>query len=194
MFGKPALILLCLALTALPLKAGDPPRIGFTLEWGFNATVFNANDFNYLDEDGARLVDDSRCFKFYPNGGVLGGVKLNLPERFSLSLHSGFLGVEDNVRVIPALLRVGFAPRGVNSDGFFVYLDGGVGFRDIELSRKLGLASLGGGYRVALSRRYSLDFMFSLRGVLDHPDLPGTNIASNRAIYCSANAGVGINF
>lgn len=188
------LTLAFICLTLATARGGEPRRVGFSVEWGFSATVFNANDFNYLDTDGARLVDDSRCFKFYPNGGILGGIDVNPGRRFSFGLRSGFLGVEDNVRVIPVLFRVGFAPSGVDADGCFVRIDGGIGFRDLPPYRRVGLASLGGGYRMALSRRYSIDFIFTLRGTLDHPELPGTSISHNRAVYCSANAGIGVNF
>lgn len=188
------LLTLVLIAPAAHARSGEVPAMQYSIEWGATATFWNLRDFNYLDAEGSRVADNSSFFKYYFNAEFLAGVGFNLSDRFCLGVRTGLVGVEDNIRVIPLLARATYAFKGVCNDGAFIYGEGGVGLRDIELSRMISMASLGVGHRWALSRRYSIDMALAVRATLDNPTLNASAVSSNAALYGAATVSLGLNF
>lgn len=206
--GRLRYILVIILLAACSsAAAARSPLLRYGLEWGFTPTLLASYHFNYISDEGYRVNDQGGGGYFAANGSILAHFGVNVTETFSLSLLSGAVGISEGNRVFPAMLRVSAYPKGVSSDGIFIFADGGVGFHadnpNTPTKKNAVLASLGGGYRFALSRSISFDLLASLRGAYDHasilnPDGPGyipeQNIRRNNAGYIALNISAALTF
>ena len=98
-----SVLLLALAGTCARARA---PFVRFGVEWGPSAVIYSSEHLNYLDDDGSRIFDNKSYFGFSPNGFIMGHVGVNATNFLSFSIHSGYMGVNRNNRLIPALLRM----------------------------------------------------------------------------------------
>lgn len=192
-----------LALVSLLDCRAASPDFSFGVEWGYSISLLKAHHINYLDADGSRVSEQDVTTRSYSNANVLASVGLNLGDKTNISICSGYMGVEDNVRVIPALLRVSFAPRGLKSSGFVASIEGGAGMNVLYNDQILGLGGIGAGYRIGLSGKFSIDLKMYLRASYDHPNIydptyygfvPKDRITINQAGYGSAGITVMVNF
>jgi len=200
-------------LATLTLIAGaftasaKAPLFKYGAEWGIGANIFYDKQLNYITEEGYRIDDSVAEGAFIPNGQILGSIGINATGRFSISLMSGYLGVSRNNRMIPILLRAGYHFNGLESDGLFAFIDGGIGIhlrKTWEPERKpAGMTDAGMGYRFILTHRTSLDLLFNVKGTFDtllvtDPDsgefIKENNIRKNNAFFLTLNVGLGINF
>lgn len=184
-------------------RAGNP-SVSFGLEWGYSLSFFNLRQFNYLDAEGSRVNVDERIFKAGSNAGILASFGLNVGERCNFSISSGYMGVEDNVRLVPLLAGITCVPAGIEESGFVFNVRAGAGMNVLDHTRILPLADLGLGYRISFGNGCGIDLKFILRGAYDHPSIfdptyetgyvPVENIRDNRAIYLSAGLSTALNF
>ncbi len=205
---KKKLILLALLLvfagTAAPARS---PFVRFGVEWGPSAVIYSSVHLFYTDWDGVKVREDDSGFHSHFNGFVLGHVGVNATNFLSFSVHSGYAGVGKDNRLIPVLLRATAAPDGFDTDGLFLFIDGGAGFHlthndqpDIDPAF---MADAGMGYHFALAPSVRLEFALSLKLTCDKilipdPDLggyiPAENINKNSAKYLALCLSVGFSF
>lgn len=195
--------LVLLAVCTTFCRAGEP-GVSFGLEWGYSLSFFNLRQFNYLDADGSRVNVDERLFKAGSNAGILASFGLNVGERCNFSISSGYMGVEDNVRLVPLIAGFTCVPAGIAESGFVFNLRAGAGMNVLDHSSILPLADIGLGYRIAFENNYGIDLKFIFRGVYDHPSIfdptyesgyvPVENIRDDRAIYLSVGFSAAFNF
>ncbi len=184
-------------------RAGNTD-VSFGLEWGYSLSFFNLRRLNYLDAEGSRVNVDESLFKAGSNAGILASFGLNIGERCNFSISSGYIGVEDNVRLIPFLASFTCVPAGISENGFVFNVRAGAGMNVLDHSRILPLADLGFGYRIGFENGYGIDLKFILRGAYDHPSIfdptygsgyvPAENIRDDRAVYLSAGLSAALNF
>ncbi len=194
------LIPLALALAVHPAEARNADgerffdKLHFNLEWGITQTLFNAYHYNILSEEGYRIDSSGSGFMYDPSGFVAFGVGVDFFDRLLLSLYGAYVGITDDTQIVPLTLRLNYFPKTIHNDGFLIFIDGGVGMNlhsEIR-NNSAALAGLGGGYRLILSRRFSLDFLLGIRAAFVKPNIPSPdgpgyvtedNIRRNNASY-----------
>lgn len=201
---KKSLAYLCaLLLCAQSLSAGDKDFFGRFhpgLEWGYTGTMMSYHHFNYLDESiGFRINDEEWVNRYNTNAFVYASLAFDLFPTIRASLISGYEGIQRGRRVFPLLARAAYHPEGLDSDGIFIFLDGG-----ITLGQKhTNQAQLGAGYSMVLSESSSLSFLLGFRLAYDRPEVwdpieeeyvSPCNIRRNDAWYCGVKLGVSLYF
>ncbi|MBR5723739.1 MAG: hypothetical protein IKX62_00010 [Bacteroidales bacterium] len=204
-------LLLLAAAWALPARAGgplagllDPDRYTFGVEWGYTQTFFLARSYNFFSEEGYRIFEDDKGFLFTPNATLLAHFGFHLNERVTLSLATGYFGVGENNRLLPALVRLNFYPATHSEDGWFAFAQGGPAWHEREVfGAQAWLCSGGGGYRLHLAYRCNLDLLIGVKYLHDHPSIPNPegpgnvpeyNIRRNDAGYCALDVSVAVSF
>ncbi len=181
-------------------------RISFGLEWGYFQNLYKYRHINIISQEGSRINDSFLGLSAYPNGSVMAKISYNLHEKVCATLCGGYAGISEGCRAYPVLLRLSFAPKGLYSEGFFSFIDGGLGFRikPAEYDRRtVTIGDIGEGYRIRLSPGCSLDLMLSLRASYDSPSIDNPegegyvlpeNVRSNEAEYYSVNLSIALSF
>jgi len=196
-----------LPLLYCPAKAQDwrvrsPLRFG--VEWGYSLSVYKYYHFNYIEAtDGYRVDDEGSSSSWLINAYGVGMVGVDLSRYLNLSLNIGLTGIYRGRNVYSASIRGSWYFSNVNSSGFFIYSDGGLGISEAFDEDFCALMHIGGGYRISLSRRSDLDLSLSFRSALDHPEIwdewegkyvEKRNIRRNNALYYALCFGIGISF
>ena len=201
---KRFLLISALLLCAFSLKAQDTkaPAFKFGVEWGENTLLWHAYHFNYTTDIGSRVDQQDSRFKAAFNGSVMGFAGVNASDWLSVAFYGGFAGYDRGLRMIPALVRTTWYPRGACSDGIMAFMDLGTDVKTI-IQENTVIADLGTGYRFSLSRHINLDFLLSLRTVQKRPPIPnpdgeGTipaeNVRNNSAGYYAIGLSIAIEF
>ena len=201
---KRFLLISALLLCAFSLKAQDTkaPAFKFGVEWGENTLLWYAYHFNYTTDIGSRVDQQDSRFKAAFNGSVMGFVGVNASDWLSVAFYGGFAGYDRGLRMIPALVRTTWYPRGACSDGIMAFMDLGTDVKTI-IQENTVIADLGTGYRFSLSRHINLDFLLSLRTVQKRPPIPnpdgeGTipaeNVRNNSAGYYAIGFSIALEF
>jgi len=191
-------------LCTLPICAQSQkaPVFKFGVEWGENTLLWYAYHFNYTNDMGSRVDQGGSLFKPSFNGSVMGFAGVNASDYLSVAFYGGFAGLAREERIIPALVRTTWYPRGACKDGVLAFMDMGTDIRTI-LSENTVIADLGTGYRYALSRHINLDFLLTLRTVqktppIPNPDgegtIPAENVRNNSAGYYAVNFSIALEF
>ena len=201
---KRFLLISALLLCAFSLKAQDTkaPAFKFGVEWGENTLLWYAYHFNYTTDIGSRVDQQDSRFKAAFNGSVMGFAGVNASDWLSVAFYGGFAGYDRGLRMIPALVRTTWYPRGACSDGIMAFMDLGTDVKTI-IQENTVIADLGTGYRFSLSRHINLDFLLSLRTVQKRPPIPnpdgeGTipaeNVRNNSAGYYAIGLSIALEF
>ena len=201
---KRFLLISALLLCAFSLKAQDTkaPAFKFGVEWGENTLLWYAYHFNYTTDIGSRVDQQDSRFKAAFNGSVMGFAGVNASDWLSVAFYGGFAGYDKGLRIIPALVRTTWYPRGACSDGIMAFMDLGTDVKTI-IQENTVIADLGTGYRFSLSRHINLDFLLSLRMVQKRPPIPnpdgeGTipaeNVRNNSAGYYAIGFSIALEF
>ena len=201
---KRFLLISALLLCAFSLKAQDTkaPAFKFGVEWGENTLLWYAYHFNYTTDIGSRVDQQDSRFKAAFNGSVMGFAGVNASDWLSVAFYGGFAGYDKGLRMIPALVRTTWYPRGACSDGIMAFMDLGTDVKTI-IQENTVIADLGTGYRFSLSRHINLDFLLSLRTVQKRPPIPnpdgeGTipaeNVRNNSAGYYAIGLSIALEF
>ena len=203
----PAILLTSFLILCGTRAGAQAPRVRYGLEWGITPTFIRSQDINYISAEGYRVDEDTSGFDFFANGYILADIGVNINDNAALSLYAGYAGLSDNNRVFPLLLRLSAFPKGMTTDGIFLYAEGGVGFHSATpgagtLSSAI-IADTGWGYHIALSRSIGLDFQMGLRASFDHVHIkdadtgewvPDADIRRNDARYYALCFSIGLNF
>ncbi len=179
-------------------------RVVLGMEWGYTQCFFLSRNYNFITEEGYRAFEKSDAFYFRPNAQVLANVGYRLSEQLTLSLYGGYIGVGEQNRLIPALLRASYFPSTDSEDGLFAYAQGGAAWHVHSTEgRTAWLATLGGGYRFRLSYDTHLDLLIGIKYLHDHPSIPNPegpgnvperNIRMNNAGYCALDISIAVSF
>ena len=173
-------------------------------EWGYTQCFFLSRNYNFITEEGYRVFENNQAFYARSNAQVLGTVGYRLSEQLTLGLYGGYIGVGEQNRLIPALLRASYFPSTDSEDGLFAYAQGGVAWHVHSTEGRMAwLGTLGGGYRFRLSYDTHLDLLIGIKYLHDHPSIPNPegpgnvperNIRMNYAGYCALDISIAVSF
>lgn len=198
--------ILSIMLGTASIAGGRPfhDRLHPGLEWGYSITVASYHHFNYLDESiGFRINDEGWEPESVSNAFVLGSVTVDFSDFVSLSLISGYEGLNRRVRAIPVSARLNYALRGFDTDGFSLYAGGGMLFISDKTKRRGKQLELGAVYNIVLAPHASVGFKLGARAVTDRPDvwdpiseefISERNIKRKDASYYALNLGIMLSF
>ena len=185
---------------SVPSECIKVNRFVFGVEWGYTSSLFNVYHNNYLSPEGIRVDDKGVDFHYYSNGHIQAGASYAFARKFEVGAYLGFIGVSQERRLVPITLRSTYYFDSYLSDGFFCYLDGGPALGENQNVTLIG--KIGGGYRVKLSNRFSLDFLLSFHICSDHPkifnsddqQITGDDLRRNDATYGGLNFTLALRF
>jgi len=196
-----------LLLLAQSLSAGGNEflrRLHPGLEWGYTATMFNFHHFNYLDESiGFRVDEQEWEARYNTNAYIYSSIAYDFLDFFNASIMIGYEGIDKDRRIVPLLTRFSYYPFGLDQDGIYLFLDGGITLPRKENDRYTKQGQLGGGYSFRLDDRSRLAFNLGFRLAYDRPDVwdpieeeyvSAHNIRRNEAWYCALKIGVSLSF
>lgn len=171
--------LCCPSLSRAAMPAGEGnssrfiDRLRFHCEWGYLQTLYSHYHYNFLSEEGYRLNLAGRGFDINPNGMLAVGAGYLLTDRIELAVYGGYCGISEDNRMVPLLLRAGYSFALPGEDGFLCFLETGVGFGVPATlhSTSYGLGNLGGGYRFALTPRWSIELLLTVHAALSSPSI-----------------------
>ena len=192
-----------LLFACLGAGARVPDKLHLGADWGFTATALRFHHYNYLDESiGFRVDDSGWTSDIGANGFVYLTVGFDVTDRLKLDAYAGYAGVNDNVRIVPVLVGATWFLRSGGVDGFFLYARGGEGFKPRKSGPPIIMGTAGPGFRLALSRRSSIDVKLGIQFSIDHPEvwdpverqyISPHNIRRNDATYYGVNLGIALN-
>lgn len=175
----------------------------FGLEWGYSATILDAYHYNYVESVDGYRVDEKGCkLIMNSNGNLLLKGGIHFSKHIATELMAGWAGIKQGRQVVPILLKETYSINRYNQDGWLVFLTEGVGLRSDNNKHSL-MSQAGTGYRIALSRRGSMDFLCSLQLSTDHPNVkdnntgtfvPAENLRKSDSIYTALNFSISLNF
>lgn len=199
---RSASILLLLLFVTFGAEARIP-HISYGLEWGYTATFFKHADYNFICNEGYRINDNINIWRYFSNGAIMANVGMDITPRLNVSAYSGLLGVYARRWVIPAELRFRFCPSGLDVTGPVFHAGVAAVYPTSTLTDTGARGVLGGGYRFAIYKSLSVDFLLSVNLTVDHDRItdPDTkeyvlrkDITSNVSEYCALNLSVALNF
>lgn len=202
-----AILLLALSsgATGRTIPAGSFfDRFVLGAEWGYTQCFYQNRNYNFITEEGYRVFEQNSSFYGHANAQVLGTIGFRLSEQLTLGLYSGYIGIGEKNRLIPACLRASYFPSTDSEDGLFAYAQGGAAWHVHSTEGRMAwLAILGGGYRIRLSYDAHLDLLFGIKYLHDHPSIPNPegpgnvpehNIRMNNAGYCALDISIAVSF
>lgn len=178
--------------------------VDFNIEWGYSATLFESHNYIYYDDYGSRIPDKYTGLARMSNAYLLAGAGFNVGGKSNIGIQSGYCGIARDRNIIPLLFRYKYAFAGSSDDGAIFIAGAGVGFPVNTTSDAVVVSgSIGGGYRLVLSGKTSIDIQCTARLAYDRPEVfqkgsnrpvPAGRILRNDAFYGSLNIGLAINF
>ena len=179
-------------------------RFVLGVEWGYTQCLYHSRNYNFISEEGYRIYEKNSSFYAHANAQILASLGYRLSDQVTLAFYSGYIGVGEQNRLIPALLRASYFPSTDSEDGLFAYVQGGTAWHVHSTQGRMAwLGTLGGGYRLRLSTDTRLDLLVGLKYLHDHPSIPNPegpgnvpehNIRMNNAGYCALDISLAISF
>lgn len=167
-----ALTALALCCTGRPAHSAAPLRgLHGGVEWGYTQSFWHWYHYNYLTDAMARVNSEDSEFELHQGGHIYAYLGYQIGRRWELDLISGWAGVWDGRRVVPVDLRVTRFFSGLDSNGFKAFLEAGevISHNDASSELPSNIIKLGGGYRIMITSRSSIDLAMSVHRCLDHP-------------------------
>ncbi len=180
----------------------SPSKLTFGLEWGHVVTLRSAYHYDYFIPDGYRVEDRGKSGRLIGNMEVYANIGYDLNAKWNLSAYLGYEGITDIHDAIPVSLRMTrYFNEKAHGDQWFTFADIGSGIGLKNPLQEILTGKLGGGYRLSLSRRTSLDFLISARFTYTHPEInydnkeiPMSQINMNAAYLSAFSFGMALNF
>ena len=196
------LLSLCLCSAASAQKR-DRPAFRAGASWGYGINFLRYWNYNYVDPDFGRIWDEGTDFQPDLNAYLRLDLGIDAAPFCTLNLQSGITGITERRQVFSLGLGADFYPEGHDEDGPLILAGGGVGFREHIYNIPVWYASAGGGWHLALSRLWDLNFTLQLRVSGDKPPIYDadrgyyvneSDIRGNRSVVCALEFGVSVGF
>lgn len=177
-------------------------RFVIGVEWGYIATIFTGYHYNFFAPEGYRVDDYGSSFGYNSNADMYIFAGHEIGKSWELSAYVGYAGVGDYHETIPVSIRAThFFGEDQYADRWFAFIDAGSGISLKMPVQEILTGKIGGGYRVALSRDTSLNFIFSARMTYTHPQITydkqpieSDRINRNNAYLSALSAGLSLSF
>lgn len=200
-------ILLALSISNITVNARNAEgeassRLTFGLEWGYIAAFHTGFHYYYFAPEGFRVDEFGNSFIFRSNVEGYAHIGYNLSDKWNIALYAGYTGIAGMHKAIPVSIRgTRYFGNDPSMDRWLAFIDLGTGVCIKNPIQEILSAKAGGGYRLALSRDTSLDFIFSVRTVYTHPhvyydgmEIPSEKINRNNAVVNSLSIGMALSF
>lgn len=194
-----AIISLIITLLCVNINAASHNRRIFTYGAEINSTFTLHTDYlgTFLTPDG--LVNFNKkggCL--HCNGGASVYAGINAAKWLNVSLYAGYGGFTKLTQGFPVSLRTTFSLSGnLSEDGILIFADAGMAWCPDSYTHKAMFGKCGGGYRIMLTRKFSLDFLISATSSNSGPHLVDPLefvIIPDEKVYMSKSRDVGIQF
>lgn len=153
-------------------REGISSRFVFGVEWGYVATFFSGYHYNFFAPEGYRVDDYGSSFGYDSNADMYIFAGHEIGKSWELSAYVGYAGVGDYHEAVPVSIRATrFFGDDQYADRWFAFIDAGSGISLKMPVQEMFTGKIGGGYRVALSRDTSLNFIASARMTYTHPQI-----------------------
>lgn len=177
-------------------------RFVFGVEWGYVATIFSGYHYNFFAPEGYRVDDYDSSFGYYSNADMYIFAGHEIGKSWELSAYVGYAGIGDYHEAIPVSIRAThFFGDDQLADRWFAFIDAGSGISLKMPVQEIFTGKIGGGYRVALSRDTSLNFIISARMTYTHPQITydkqqieSERINRNNAYLAAISFGLSLSF
>ena len=202
-------IILMVAVSSGTLQARMPDswffnRFRVGVEWGYTQCFWLSRTYNFYSEEGYRIFEDRSSLLLHPNALVMGQVGLDVLPTLNLAFYTGYIGVGEDNRLLPVLLRASWFPRTTAEQGIFVFGQGGPAWHTLTGGFQFAWTAGGGaGWRIPLSEDCNLDLQLGFKYLADHPRIPNPegpgyvpahNVRRNDANYCALDLTIAVNF
>ena len=157
--------ILCASFSA-NLRAGEPVKFTYGLEWGPMLQTFSWENNTYVTNDLYLMVEKKNSWHRHLNGFVMAKAGLDV-NHVNFSLLFGWKGLYKGMRTMPVEARVTYMFNTTESGTFLIY--GGAGAGVNKKSNMPLLADLGGGYKYKIGNGVSLDIGLGFQGAWAHP-------------------------
>lgn len=162
-----------LLLGAAQISSAAEPRshIRGGVEWGYTMSIWQNYHYNYLTDAYARVDSQGSDVDFNSHGHIYAYIGYEFARTWEADVIAGLAGVWTDRSVVPIDLRLTkFFPL-KSGNSLKAFIEGGPiishnGFVEEDSSY---IARLGGGYRIMLTERLSLDLSVSFFNCMDHP-------------------------
>ena len=165
--------------------------------------TYSSYEYHYFkNNEGGREIVDKGDFMYDSDSEFALHCGYDFNNYWNLSLYAGYTGLGRFHKAVPVSIRATryFGDNPLN-DRWFAFLDLGSGISIKDKPEEIISGKIGGGYRLSLSRRTKLDFLFSLRAVHTHPDIRiyddaaiPENVYRNEGVITSLGIGIGFTF
>lgn len=182
-------------------------RFTFGIEGSFSGSFLTFRDYNFISAFGYRVHNKDLYARYHSNGELLLHAGCNVTGRLNLSVYSGCCGISRFEKLYPVSLRVTCYPgKGGTPEKWFLFAEGGPGMKKpFSWKSVSGIAKIGTGYSIWLSRASRLNFIMAFRGVFTNPALSeygsltavsvsNEKIRKNNAVYMAMTLGIGVTF
>lgn len=182
-------------------------RFTFGIEGSFSGTFLTFRDYNFISSFGYRVHNKDLYASYHSNGELMLHAGCNVTGRLNLSLYSGCCGISRFERLYPVSLRITCYPgKGGTPEKWFLFAEGGPGMKEpFSWKSVSGIAKIGTGYSIWLSRASRLNFIMAFRSVFTKPALSeygsltavsvsNDKIRKNNAVYMAMTLGIGLAF
>lgn len=177
-------------------------KFTFGIECSYDATLYSYEYHYFKNNEGGREIVDKGDFMYDSDSEFALHCGYDFNNYWNLSLYAGYTGLGRFHKAVPVSIRATryFGDNPLN-DRWFAFLDLGSGISIKDKPEEIISGKIGGGYRLSLSRRTKLDFLFSLRAVHTHPDIRiyddaaiPENVYRNEGVITSLGIGIGFTF
>ncbi|MDO5442660.1 MAG: hypothetical protein Q4G10_03220 [Bacteroidia bacterium] len=166
-----------LILGCITASGQNKLHLKYGVEWGYDASFLDKYHSIYFDpEVGYRIDAEGTKLYLYSNGYVNARVGVELFKHYSATLLAGYCGVKQDRRIFTYTFRASYFIDSYDVSGYFAFLEGGGGYHyssdpEIKSEYDIKVGKIGGGYRLKMSKKSSLDFMASVQLTKDHPGI-----------------------
>ena len=163
-------VIICLLMLVTGLFSARAQQLTWNLEWGFTGTMYSVHDIHYTTQEGYHMDPRYIDASFHANGlvGFQAGIRAN--RRLQLDLCTGYYGIQQGIRSIPAGMRISWNfGKHPETGGITGFAEGGFGLSDASWKRRSEYARMGGGYRFLLGSGLFFKVFVSGQLSLAHP-------------------------
>ena len=195
----------CIAVLLLGvcLTSSGRVRLSGGVSWGYSPQIYKGQVFSYIpNRIGYRINERESAFNYYSNAYLDADAGVDLWNRVSFHLKTGYRGLDYNYDIVPLLLESRFYFKDYYTGGAFVALEAGTALHEWNFDDGIILIRTSLGYREQLYRNLSVDFLFHIQAADLHPlpidkyegVIPRPQVSFSAVGYLQIGFGVGISF
>ncbi len=178
-------------------------RISGGVSWGYSPQIYKSQVFSYIPNNiGYRINERTEAFNYFSNAYLDADAGVDLWDKLSFHLKTGYRGIDYNYDIIPLLLETRYYFGSCFTGGTFLSLEAGTALHEWNFDDGIILIKTAFGYREQLYKAISVDFLFHIQATNMHPlpidkyegVIPRPQVSFSVVGLLQLGFGVGINF